>query len=292
MARFPAAFRPPAFASRAILRPPRNSAFLTVDPPDTARTSTGLSRSARARCDRIGRPLHPGTAVLSWPHQPLRPAPAASQRPVLLTRYRLPPCGLNDDEAQRGFTHVRPPDLPLTCSPRVERGPLGLNPGLRTPQLPATHARAGTGHRALTWDYTTDTSRPPWLSTYIVRPRVARRSSCYSSTTTSRSARSSAPRTRSRASTAELVREFASLLTHRRGKDLHGWMTAAENADPPALHVFVRGLRKDLPAVVAGLTLPYSNGSAEGVNTKVKYLKRQMYGRAGFPLLRRRILLC
>jgi hypothetical protein len=62
---------------------------------------------------------------------------------------------------QRGFTYVRPPDLPLTCDPRVERGPLGLNPGLRTPRLPTTHARAGTGHRALTWDYTIGIHRPP-----------------------------------------------------------------------------------------------------------------------------------
>jgi transposase len=42
---------------------------------------------------------------------------------------------------------------------------------------------------------------------------------------------------------------------------------------------------------VAGLTLSYSNGPMEGANTKVKFLKRQMYGRAGFPLLRQRILL-
>jgi transposase len=43
--------------------------------------------------------------------------------------------------------------------------------------------------------------------------------------------------------------------------------------------------------VTAGLSLPYSNGPAEGVNTKIKLLKRQMYGRASFALLRRRILL-
>jgi transposase len=40
-----------------------------------------------------------------------------------------------------------------------------------------------------------------------------------------------------------------------------------------------------------GLTLPYSDGPSEGANTKVKLLKRQMYGRAGFSLLRQRILL-
>jgi transposase len=67
-------------------------------------------------------------------------------------------------------------------------------------------------------------------------------------------------------------------------------MTAVEASDLPVLHAFVRGLRKDLD-VVAGLSLPYSNGPIEGTNTKFKLLKRQMYGRAGFALLRQRILL-
>ena len=66
-------------------------------------------------------------------------------------------------------------------------------------------------------------------------------------------------------------------------------MSAVEASDLPALRGFVRGLRKDLPAVLAGLSLPHSNGPAEVVNTKVKLLKRHMYGRAGFALLRRRI---
>jgi transposase len=87
------------------------------------------------------------------------------------------------------------------------------------------------------------------------------------------------------------VREFAGLLTGRRGQDLDAWMTAVDADDLPALHAFVHGLRTDLPAVVAGLTLPHSNGPIEGANTKVKLLKRQMYGRAGVALLRQRILL-
>jgi transposase len=90
---------------------------------------------------------------------------------------------------------------------------------------------------------------------------------------------------------AEQVRAFAELLTTRRGTDLEGWMSTVEASDLPSLQTFVRGLRKDLPAVVAGLTMPYSNGPIEGANTKVKLLKRQMYGRAGFHLLRQRILL-
>jgi transposase len=68
-------------------------------------------------------------------------------------------------------------------------------------------------------------------------------------------------------------------------------MSAVEAGDLPALHAFVRGLRKDQPAVIAGLSLPYSYGPIEGANTKVKLLKRQMYGRANFALLRQRILL-
>jgi hypothetical protein len=90
---------------------------------------------------------------------------------------------------------------------------------------------------------------------------------------------------------AQRVREFAGLLTARRGHDLDAWMTNVDTDDLPALNGFVHGLRMDLPAVVAGLTLPYSNGPIEGANTKVKFLKRQMYGRAGFALLRQRILL-
>jgi transposase len=68
-------------------------------------------------------------------------------------------------------------------------------------------------------------------------------------------------------------------------------MSTVEVSDLPALHAFIRGLRKDHAAVVVGLTLPYSDGPSEGANTKVKLLKRRAYGGAGFALLRQRILL-
>src|SRR5674476_1054767 len=56
----------------------------------------------------------------------------------------------------------------------MEQGPLGLNPELRTPPLPATHVRAGTGHRVLARNYTTDKVGPPTCEfTRDVRPRVA-----------------------------------------------------------------------------------------------------------------------
>ncbi|WP_223185753.1 transposase [Streptomyces sp. CBMA152] len=57
------------------------------------------------------------------------------------------------------------------------------------------------------------------------------------------------------------------------------------------MHSFATGLERDRAAVDAELTLPHHNGRIEGVNNKIKLLKRQTYGRAGYRLLRHRILL-
>jgi hypothetical protein len=92
---------------------------------------------------------------------------------------------------------------------------------------------------------------------------------------------------------AGLVRSFATLLTptDRNAQLLADWITDARAEDLPHLHAFTRGLNLDRDAVNAALTTLFHNGGTEGVNTKIKLLKRQMYGRAGFPLLRHRILL-
>jgi len=71
---------------------------------------------------------------------------------------------------------------------------------------------------------------------------------------------------------------------------LTGWMGAVD-ADLPALHSFTAGLRRDLDAVVAGLTLEYNSDSVEGTVTRLKQLKTAMYGRANPDLLRKLILL-
>ncbi|WTL50491.1 ISL3 family transposase [Streptomyces sp. NBC_01497] len=90
-----------------------------------------------------------------------------------------------------------------------------------------------------------------------------------------------------------LIRDFAALLTPASGNDskLTEWITQARGADLPHLHTFCNGLELDRAAVNAGLTLPWSNGRTEGVNTHTKKIMRQMHGRAGFELLRHRILL-
>lgn len=64
-----------------------------------------------------------------------------------------------------------------------------------------------------------------------------------------------------------------------------------DGAGPIAeIRSFANGLRKDFDAVTAGLTLTWSSGAVEGAVTRVKAIKRQMYRRANFDLLRKRIL--
>ncbi|WP_455431632.1 ISL3 family transposase [Streptomyces fagopyri] len=90
-----------------------------------------------------------------------------------------------------------------------------------------------------------------------------------------------------------LIRGFAQLLKPHAGNAdaLTHRIVQARAADLPRLHAFTRGLERDRDAVNSALTLPYSNGPTEGVNTKTKRIARQMHGRAGFTLLRHRILL-
>ncbi|MEU9891548.1 ISL3 family transposase [Sphaerisporangium sp. NPDC051011] len=92
---------------------------------------------------------------------------------------------------------------------------------------------------------------------------------------------------------AQHVRSFAELLTPAEGNDtkLTAWITTIRTADLPHLHSFANGLELDRDAVNAALTLTHHNGRTEGVNTRTKRIMRQMHGRAGFDLLRHRILL-
>jgi transposase len=85
---------------------------------------------------------------------------------------------------------------------------------------------------------------------------------------------------------------FADIMTSRTGtRHLDNWLAAAENSGLDQLASFAAGIRKDHAAVTSGLSLPWSSGKVEGTVNKIKMLKRQTYGRAGFPLLRKRVLL-
>jgi transposase len=90
-----------------------------------------------------------------------------------------------------------------------------------------------------------------------------------------------------------LVDAFAAMLKPDQSNPakLREWTHSARSVDLPHVHSFARGIEQDRDAVVAALTMPHHNGRTEGVNTRTKMLKRQMYGRAGIDLLRHRILL-
>jgi transposase len=88
------------------------------------------------------------------------------------------------------------------------------------------------------------------------------------------------------------ARSFAEIMTRRTGdQQLESWLAAVEADDQPELHSFANGIRKDHDAVTAGLTLPYSPGSVEGNLTRIKMIKRQMYGRASLALPPKRVIL-
>lgn len=87
-----------------------------------------------------------------------------------------------------------------------------------------------------------------------------------------------------------LFQQFAQMLRDRRGEELDQWLHAAFHSDIPELRAFVRKLRQDQQAVQAGLVLKWNNGMVEGHINRLKFLKRSMYGRANFDLLRLRVL--
>ncbi len=88
----------------------------------------------------------------------------------------------------------------------------------------------------------------------------------------------------------DLVQQFRKMLDERRGEYLETWLAQVKQSNIPELRSLAAGIEKDKEAVRAGLTWWINNGVVEGHVTKLKLIKRQGYGRAGFPLLRKRVL--
>ena len=118
------------------------------------------SRPRGLRCPH-DRQVIPGRRTPPCSGPSLYPRPATHHRRLLITRHH------------QGFTVVHPSGLPLACSPRVEREPSGLFPGLHTPPLPAAHAGVGTGIVGTCLSYVTIAGPPLNAATHHVRPRVA-----------------------------------------------------------------------------------------------------------------------
>ena len=85
---------------------------------------------------------------------------------------------------------------------------------------------------------------------------------------------------------------FVTMVRHRTGPtQFEPWLAQALACPISALRAFARSLDTDHAAVMAGLTVQWSNGQLEGQINRLKLLKCQSYGRAGFELLQRRVML-
>jgi transposase len=90
--------------------------------------------------------------------------------------------------------------------------------------------------------------------------------------------------------TYDLVQRFGQMVRQRQVENLAEWLKEAGESEVAELRRFAAGLERDRAAVEAGLRLEWSNGPVEGQVQRLKTVKRQMYGRAKFDLLRRRVL--
>lgn len=87
-----------------------------------------------------------------------------------------------------------------------------------------------------------------------------------------------------------LAQQFLNIVRERKVTELKGWLAACQNSNITELASFAAGLAREEAIIRAALELPYSNGVTEGHVNRLKMIKRQMYGRASFELLRQRVL--
>jgi transposase len=87
-----------------------------------------------------------------------------------------------------------------------------------------------------------------------------------------------------------LAQQFQAMVRNRAPDEFDAWLAKCRDSALPDLQNFAEGLQRDRTAVLGALTETWSNGQAEGQITRLKLLKRQMYGRAKLDLLRKRVL--
>ena len=88
----------------------------------------------------------------------------------------------------------------------------------------------------------------------------------------------------------QVVQGFLQMVRKLEGERFDAWRASVADSQIEELQRFANGLERDKAAVLRGLTHSHNNGQAEGQVTRIKLIKRMMYGRAGFPLLRQRVL--
>jgi len=92
------------------------------------------------------------------------------------------------------------------------------------------------------------------------------------------------------AAVQQLAQQFARLVKKRQAQEFGPWLEAAAKSSSREIKGFVAGLKRDQAAVEAALKYTWSNGQTEGQVNKLKTLKRSMFGRGKFDLLKARVL--
>jgi transposase len=90
----------------------------------------------------------------------------------------------------------------------------------------------------------------------------------------------------------QLTQDFRTMVTKLQVSVLGRWLEETKTSGIKEMQSLATGIYRDFDAVRGALTMEYSNGQTEGKVNKLKCIKRQMYGRANFDLLRQRMLLC
>jgi transposase len=85
----------------------------------------------------------------------------------------------------------------------------------------------------------------------------------------------------------QLGQDFVMMVKQRQARRLDAWLAQAHQSSSVELQGFASGIKRDYAAVQAALSLPWSQGQVEGPMTRLKFLKRQMYGRAHFACFAR-----
>lgn len=88
-----------------------------------------------------------------------------------------------------------------------------------------------------------------------------------------------------------LARDFRNLMENKLGNQLREWIERVQHSGTSEITSFANGLLRDYQSIENAISLPWSNGPVEGNVNKLKTIKRQMYGRASFELLRKRLVL-
>lgn len=88
----------------------------------------------------------------------------------------------------------------------------------------------------------------------------------------------------------EIVQTFRNLFVEKKTESLMDWLEKYERTEYPFLQAFIRGIQQDISAVMLSIQELWSNSPVEGHVNRLKTIKRMMYGRAGFQVLKNRVL--